>query len=131
MRCLNSGREETLRRNKFALLALAAVFNTQASDLKIDPANANAYVGQHVQACGQLTQVKRFAKGVYLTFGPQFPKEHLTGVIWADAVPAFTRQFADLESLQGKSICLRGKVETYKQHVQIQLATPQDVSVNR
>ncbi len=120
-----------MKSNYAALLAIAAVLNTQASDLKIDAAKANAYVGQYVMACGKLTQVKRFAKGIYLTFGPQFPKQDLTGVIWADAVPAFNRQFADLDSLQGKSVCLRGKVETYKQHVQIQLVTPQDVSVER
>lgn len=106
------------------VLMLLVSLNAYAEPQKIEPVNAKEQVGQTVVTCGVISNVKTFSKGTYLSFGPSFPKEHLTAVVWNDDLPAFFRKFGGLGGLVGREACVRGKVTTYKGHAQIELAAP-------
>ena len=108
----------------FYLLVLVASSNAYADVPKIEPVSAKEHVGQTVITCGAISNVKSFSKGTYLSFGPSFPKEHLTAVVWNDDLRAFISKFGGLEGLVGVEACIRGKVTTYKGHAQIELSAP-------
>lgn len=105
-------------------LAVAASGNAFAIDQTIEPMAAKTHVDRTIVACGLVSEVKVFSKGTYVTFGPQFPLEHLTAVIWESDSHAFVRKFGALEGLKGRGVCVRGKVNTYKGHTQIELVGP-------
>lgn len=79
------------------LLAIVASSNAFAIDQMIEPMDAKAHVDQLVVACGVVSEVKGFAKGTYVSFGPRFPREHLTAVIWEGDSPAFVGRFGALD----------------------------------
>ncbi len=111
------------------LLALLVGISCHAAEVKIDASRSSEHIDEHVLACGQVTQVRQFSKGVYLTFGPRFPSEHLTGVVWADEVAAFVSRLGRLERLEGRRVCVRGQVSTYKGHIQIHPRKPTNLLV--
>ncbi len=106
------------------VLMFSVSLSAYAEHQKIDPANAKEQVGQTVITCGVISNVKTFSKGTYLSFGPLFPKEHLTAVVWNQDLQAFVRKFGELGSLSDRDACVRGKVTTYKGHAQIELTGP-------
>jgi hypothetical protein len=115
------------------LYVLMLVVSTRviAGDLAIDAAQSGVHIGKAVVACGLVTEVKPFAKGVYLSYGPRFPKQHLTGVVWQDDVQNFVDRFGDLSRLTGRNVCLRGKVSTYKGQPQIELVGPDSLRLTK
>jgi hypothetical protein len=106
------------------VLAFLASLNTYADAQPIEPSSAKEQVGKTVTTCGVISKVKPFSKGTYLSFGPSFPKEHLTAVVWNGDLQAFVSKFGGLDALTGRKACVRGKVTTYKGHAQIELSAP-------
>ncbi len=127
--CVENKQAGGVLRRFALLLTLLIGIHCYAAEVKVDASRSGEYIGQNVLACGQVTQVKSFAKGVYLNYGPRFPSEHLTGVIWSDEVSNFVARLGKLERLEGRRVCVRGEVSTYKAHLQIHPRKPANVVI--
>lgn len=115
---------------RFALpVALLIGIHCHAAEVKIEASRSSEHIGQDVLACGQVTEVKPFAEELYLNFGPRFPGEHLAEFIWRDEVPTFVAPMGSLERLEGRRLCVRGQVSTYKAHLQIHPRKPSNALV--
>lgn len=79
------------------------------------------YIGQSVTACGQLAQLSTFKKGVYLNFDKPYPQQSLTVVVWDGVIAPLTNKLGNLDSLVGKELCTRGKIEQYNQRAQLKI----------
>lgn len=91
----------------------------------IDSSKAAFYVGQEVMVCGVVADVKKFSKGTYLNLGAIFPKQHLSVIVWDTHLSSFTERFGTLNAFKNQRTCARGKVENYKNTLQIQVSNPQ------
>jgi hypothetical protein len=52
-----------------------------ANQESISSSNALDYVGQNVNVCGSLAQIKDFKKGIYLNIDRDYPNQTITFVI--------------------------------------------------
>lgn len=105
------------------IIGLTTAVNAAA--LRVDSSKAAFYVGQEVMVCGPISQVTPFSKGTYLSMGPQYPKQHLTVVIWGSDEQGFNQRFGGLQAFLGKQACALGIIETYKNKLQIKISNPQ------
>jgi hypothetical protein len=97
----------------------------------IESSRAAHHIGALAVVCGTISEVRPFAKGVYLNVGPKFPSQHLGLLIWSDEIPSFVSKFGGLPGLQGKNVCARGVIESYRNMVQIKLGEPRSLVVSR
>lgn len=96
-----------------------------AMEPKIESTRAAFYVGQEIMVCGPISEVKPFSKGTYLSMGPKYPQQHLTVLVWDSNQQGFNTRFGSLDAFKGRSACVRGLLETYKNTLQIKVSNPQ------
>lgn len=101
------------------------VSQSQAAEVKIDAYKAPFYVGQTVMACGVLAETKHLSNRHYLNLGNKYPKQNLTILVWNKDYRWFEDRFGKIDNLVGRKFCARGKIEDYKNNLQIQIANPQ------
>jgi len=105
----------------FALFAIPTLAET------ISPSDAPAHVGEHVTVEGVVTEVyhARSERVTFIDIGGRFPNQVFTAVIFAgDAA-----KFANIDSLQGKTIDISGTIILYKQILEIILNDAEQVKV--
>ncbi|PLX70324.1 MAG: hypothetical protein C0602_05805 [Denitrovibrio sp.] len=72
------------------------------------------YVGSYVKTCSNVASVyfsKAKGRPVFLNFGNTYPNQLFSVVIWGRDAYKFTY---NLNSLTGKTVCVRGSVKSYK-----------------
>ncbi|CED57380.1 putative exported protein [Aliivibrio wodanis] len=107
---------------KTVLITISLFLSTFSySAVKIEAKEAPFYTGEEVIACGQLMQITRFKRGVYLNLEAVYPKQPLTFVLWEDDIAPFQDQNGSIQSLINKRLCGKGKVTEYKGRSQISL----------
>ena len=74
---------------------------------------------------GKVAQVSIREKLVYLNLDKKFPDSPLTCVIFARA----TNQFGDLKGLEGKQVEVKGRIEDYREKLQIVLNNSNQLKV--
>ena len=117
---------------RFLFLASSAFVTTaHGAESKIESSEAAFHLGTAATVCGTISEVKPFAKGVYLNMGPRYPKQHLGLLVWNDDAGKFAAKFGRLSSLQGKRVCASGFLETYKNSIQMKLGDPQALNSPR
>jgi DNA/RNA endonuclease YhcR with UshA esterase domain len=94
----------------------------------IDAKYAFQRVGKTVTVCGVVASA-RYLQGsgrepTFLNFADTYPKHPFTVVIWGKSRDQF--DYAP-ETLEGKSICVRGLIETYKSKPQIVVDSPKQI----
>ena len=90
----------------------------------ITDGEAMAHIGETVTVMGTVTEVFRSRKGtVYLNFGAKYPHQTFTAVALPPA-PAWT---AELDSLAGRRVGVRGQVVRYRGRVEIVLKRPEQL----
>lgn len=121
--------------NNIALLHLAgaALLATSATAAvpTIDSSESVAHLGEAVVMCGSVSEVKKFSKGTYLNFGAQYPKQHITAIVWDSDEQQFTQHFGSLSRLRGQRACVRGTVTEFRGKVQIQVSNPNQLELKK
>ncbi|MFM2607602.1 hypothetical protein AAFX30_08255 [Vibrio chagasii] len=92
--------------------------------------DAKYYNDQHKTTCGTFVQLSEFSKGMYLNFDLPFPKTQFTAVIWDSQRNSSTLSKELLLRHIGKTICVTGKIATYKNRQQTIVNTPNQLNLN-
>lgn len=106
----------------FAFFASTTV---NAQEPKIEAIKAAFYVGQNVMACGTLADIKHLENRHYLNLDKPYPNQSLTLLIWDNNYRWFEERFGKIDGMKGKRFCARGKIEEYKNNLQIKVNNPQ------
>ena len=107
---------------KITLAFLTMLIPTLAiGAIKIESKDAAFYEGENVIACGEIKEVSRFKRGVYINLDNKYPKQSLTLIVWENDLKAFNDQHGSVNSLINKKVCGKGEVTTYKGRNQISL----------
>ena len=110
---------------------LIAAFSVTAQETKkelpdkIPSIEATNYYNKTLTVTGKVVQVTIREKLVYLNLDKPFPASPFTAVIFAKN----TNQFGDLDSLKGKDVEVKGKIEEYKEKPQIILNSTNQLKV--
>lgn len=78
---------------------------------------ASRHIGEDRKVCGRLAQVADGEKFVFLNFGLKFPDQVFTGIIPVE----FLTNFKGINLFIDKEICLKGLIDSYRNHPQILL----------
>jgi exonuclease VII large subunit len=113
----------------FLLSSLIATIEARANET-ITAKVARNYIGQSVKVCGTVSQLKDFSKGVYLNINGAFPNQDITFVLWSSSLNNVSEKFGAIRDLVGKKLCASGKVETYKNRLQISIESSFDLSLS-
>ena len=107
----------------FYLVLIYASANAQ--EIKIEANKAAFHVGKTVMACGQLMETKHLTNRHYLNLDNKYPNQSLTLLVWDKDYKWFENRFGEIDSMVGSRFCARGKIEEYKNNLQIQVSNPQ------
>jgi hypothetical protein len=108
----------------FILQTILVVASVQAEPT-IDSSKAAFHVGKDAMVCGKVHEVKPFNKGTYINIGGRYPNQHISFLVWNSDQSKFTARFGSLSVFLGAQACARGRVESYKNALQIQVENPQ------
>ena len=97
------------------VFSLAALAQTNSEPIRIGAADAQKHFQEVCILTGKVAQVSIREKLVYLNLDKKFPDAPLAGVIFAK----MTNQFGDLKRLEGKQVELQGRIEEFKDRLQI------------
>jgi exonuclease VII large subunit len=107
-------------------LAFAAPGQESKSELeKIGAGEADKHFQETCIVTGKVAQVTVREKLVYVNLDKKFPETPLTCVIFARA----TNQFGDIKKLEGKQVEVKGKIEEYRDKLQIVLSSTNQLKV--
>ncbi len=114
-----------------AALALHLPSASSGASERIPAREAKAHVGETLTVCGPVAVATRLesARGrpTFLNFDRPYPNQTFTVVIWGDAAEKFPQPPARL--YEGKSLCVTGRIETYKGRAQIVVRDPEQIEV--
>jgi DNA/RNA endonuclease YhcR with UshA esterase domain len=112
------------------LLLLSAQVVWAAKPKGIEAKYAFRQIGKTTTVCGVIASAK-FREGsgrepTFLNFADTYPKYPFTVVIWGDTRSQFDYK---PETLNGKEICVRGVIGTYRSKPQIVVEKPSQITV--
>lgn len=107
------------------LLGAMVTMSAHAAEPKIEAFKAPFHVGKSVMACGSLAEVKHLSNRHYLNLDKPYPNQSLTILVWNKDYRWFEERFGKIDSYVGRRFCARGKVEEYKNNMQMQVTNPQ------
>ena len=94
------------------MAALLPCPHSRAQDI-VAPADTHNFVNQIVTVRGTVAGVYTSGKGnTFLNFGAPYPRQQLSGVIFASDAPLF--KDVDLGALEGHTVSITGVVKLYK-----------------
>jgi hypothetical protein len=109
------------------LAADAAAENTGAP--RIQAEEAALHVGEVAEVCGHVASAAHFAsvrgRPTFLNFERPYPDQPFTAVIWGSSRSRFEGPPERL--FDGKSICVTGRIETYRGKPQIVVEDPSQI----
>jgi len=115
----------------FTLTLFVCQFAWAAKPHGIAAKDAFRRIGDKATVCGVVANARYLKSSgrepTFLNLADTYPKHPFTVVIWGE-----TRDQFDYppESLEGKSICVSGLIETYKGKPQIVVTSPKQLSVD-
>lgn len=110
---------------KSAYISVTSKTAEPATAMRIPAHKAPFYVGKEIMACGILSEVSKFSKGLYLNLDKPYPNQTLTLVVWDEHIAPIKLKFGDLNSKIGREFCALGTIEKYKKRLQLQVNNPQ------
>jgi hypothetical protein len=112
-------------------LIAASAWGQPADAPRIPAAEAAHHVGEIATVCGHVASAAHITsvKGAptFLNLGRPYPDQHFTVVIWEAARARFERP--PERTFDRKSICVTGRIETYKGRPQIVVEDPEQIWV--
>jgi hypothetical protein len=101
-------------------------FSPHAGHIPLE--EASQYVGKSAIVCGTVASVwyATESKGAptFLHIGKPYPHQMHTGIIWDQARRRF---FSPPEDLQGREVCIIGKITLYRGMSQIEVSQPAQI----
>jgi DNA/RNA endonuclease YhcR with UshA esterase domain len=108
------------------LAAVALVIASHASAETIRPQDASSHVGQTVTVQGIVDEVHTSKRGnTFINMGGHYPNQAFTGFIRSQ----YTPEFPNVNSAQGKTAAITGKIELYKGAPQIVMQSASQLEV--
>jgi len=110
------------------LLAVAVLLaGPQGGSKPIAPEQAAQHVGEAVTVQGRVTGVTVSQKShtTFITFGPAYPGQTFTAVIFESA----QERFPNVKAVLGKTVLVHGTVRLYKQKPEIILDSAEQLNV--
>lgn len=111
-----------MNKTLFVLLLSTIALHLHAQQ-KITLEEVSKHIGDSVTVCGKIFGGKYLDKAgnkpTFLNMGASYPNELLTIVIWGNTRKLFP--YKPEEKLKGKTVCITGKIETFKGKPQIVL----------
>ncbi|MBM4383208.1 MAG: DNA-binding protein [Deltaproteobacteria bacterium] len=118
-----------LGRRTAALTIAVLLAAALASAKELTPAQAAAHVGEAATVCGVVSDAsyRPDVRGepTFLNFGGAYPNHAFTAVVWGKHRAKFT---PPPESHEGKTICVSGRISSYRGKPQIVVDTPHQLS---
>jgi hypothetical protein len=117
---------------RFARFAFVAALGIAAEALaanRVAPAEAIHHVGDTATVCGRVASAKFVASGrqpTFLNLDQPYPNQVFTALVWGAVRPKFEHP---PETLQGKSICVTGRISEYKGKAEIVVEDPGQIAV--
>ena len=96
-----------------------------AAPAKIGTADADKHYDQEMIVTGKVVQVTLRPTVVFINLDKPFPGSPFAAVIRSEN----TNEFSDLQSLQGKSVEIRGTIKEYRDKPEIILRSPSQLKV--
>lgn len=85
---------------------------------------AAAHVGEDATVVGVVVSVRRTKAGnIFLNFGADYPRQTFSGAVLGSSDPALR----DLDSLTGRKLGIRGRIERYKGSVEIVIGRAEQI----
>lgn len=114
-----------------ALVCAAAPAAPAADDPEVPIAEAGQHVGEVARVCGHVASAAHFAavggKPTFLNLDRPYPDQLFTVVIWGSNRSRFDTPPEQL--FDGKSICVTGRIDTYRGKPQIVVEDPAQIVV--
>lgn len=114
--------------SSFVLLASVAI-STWADNTTIEPAAAGKFVGQQARVCGKVASATFASRSrnqpTFLNLDKAYPNHVFTVVIWGNNRSKFQEPPEDLE---GRRICVSGRIELYRGRPQIIVSSPTQIA---
>lgn len=107
------------------LFIACAISFTSKAQTKIDVTDAAKHMNETVTICTKVYGVKALDKVTLINLGAKYPGSPLTIAIAA----ADREAFADLSALNGKDICVTGKIIDYKGKPEIIVTKKEEITV--
>jgi hypothetical protein len=111
-------------------LFLLCIATSAPAQQRITPEAALTYAGQAATVCGMVAKARYAMKSkgapTFLDFGPPYPQQVFTAVIWGRWRSRFSYP---PESLQGREVCISGTITTYKGRAQIEVVGPAQIEI--
>lgn len=103
------------------LLATVCMAAVPVHAATITDAEASTHVGQTATVVGVVSGTHVTAKGTeFLDFGPRYPQEDFTIVIFASSA----LKFGNVDQYYGKKLAVTGQIESYRGRTEIILRSP-------
>jgi DNA/RNA endonuclease YhcR with UshA esterase domain len=113
------------------LVAWVTPAAAQAQQKKFAASEAKDHYGEMATVCGEVVSARYAATSnggpTFLNFDKAYPNQIFTAVIWGDNRSKFGRPEDDL---QGKRICVSGKITAYAGLPEIVLEDPKQLSMD-
>lgn len=112
---------------KALILAFGIVLTAMpASAETIQPADAKKHIGQTLTVEGTVSNVHTTSSGMtFIDMGGRYPDNVFTAVIFSDD----SDKFPDVDSLDGKTVDITGRVRLYKEKPEIILNSADQIKV--
>lgn len=112
-----------------ATLSLVIILDTNLYGGTSIPSNhAPLHIGEYVTVCGTVAQVAKLKKRTVLNIGASYPNEDIYFLIWDSDISQFNAKFGNLNKLVNRNMCATGKIEVYKNHLEIILKHPSNLN---
>jgi len=113
-------------------ITLFALFITGLSNgqttIKLE--EISQHIGDSVIVCGKVEDIRYFETSknqpTLLNIGAKFPNQLLTVVIWGNVRAEFKYK---PEEMQGKQVCVTGRITLYKEKPQIIIENPGQITI--
>jgi exonuclease VII large subunit len=107
-------------------VSLLLLFSEISLSQTINPSQAIENVNKNVRIVGVVSEIITTGNGTtYLNFGERYPNQSFTIVVFSRD----SEKFKDIKDYQNKKVAITGEVSVYKNHPQIILKDPFQISV--
>lgn len=113
------------------LLAMLFACGVSFGQVEVKASELKEHVGDSVKFCGKVVSARLMDRmkhtPVFLNIDGAYPNQVLTVVIWADSQKNFSNKPAEFYT--GKSVCIYGKLEKYREKLQIVIQNESQLQV--
>jgi hypothetical protein len=110
---------------------VAGVFVAHAAPLSCD--EAREHLGGDATVCGLVASARYLERGsrpTFLNLCKPYPNQVFTALIWGSDRDKFVPKFGPPEKLQGRNVCVTGKIQDYRGTPEIILTDPKQLEIN-